>query len=120
MDISQLSSAPQVPYPPAVGMQAAPATAGVPVSSVPAPIQAPVKPAANAADLKIAVDALNKLLKPVARNIEFSIDESSGKTLIQVVDTDTNTVIRQTPSKEVLAIAREIDRIQGLLIRAKA
>lgn len=120
MDISQLSSTPQATYPPAVGMQAASATTGVPGSNISAPIQAPVKPAADAADLKLAVDALNKLVKPIARNIEFSIDESSGRTLVQVVDTETNTIIRQTPSKEVLAIAKEIDRIQGLLIREKA
>ena len=74
----------------------------------------------DAVELQRAVDAINKLLKPVASNIEFSIDQGSGRTLVKVVDTDTNTVIRQTPSKEVLAIARELDKLQGLLIREKA
>jgi len=84
-------------------------------------MQAPHKPTAvDATELQRAVDAINKLLKPIASNIEFSIDQGSGRTLVKVVDTETNTVIRQTPSKEVLAIARELDKLQGLLIREKA
>jgi len=77
-------------------------------------------PIVDAAELKHALDAINKFLKPVASNIEFSIDQDSGRTLVKIVDTETNTVIRQTPSKEVLAIARELDKLQGLLIREKA
>ncbi|BBP03866.1 hypothetical protein TPL01_04430 [Sulfuriferula plumbiphila] len=70
--------------------------------------------------MKHALDAINKFLKPITSNIEFSIDPDSGRTLVKIVDTETNTVIRQTPSKEVLAIAKELDKLQGLLIREKA
>ena len=78
--------------------------------------------AAKAIDAKLetAVASINKFLKPVASSIEFSIDEQSGRTLVKVIDTDTNDVLRQYPSKEALAISQELDKLQGLLIRDKA
>ncbi|MHB1176152.1 MAG: flagellar protein FlaG [Sulfuriferula sp.] len=126
MDISQISNATQVPTtPPASRPVAATGTSStipvIPANGVSTAIQAPSKPATvDAAELKHALDAINKFLKPVAGNIEFSIDQDSGRTLVKIVDTETNTVIRQTPSREVLAIARELDKLQGLLIREKA
>lgn len=128
MDISQISNATQVPNTPPADRPAASAAIGAP-SAIPTPpneggsvaIQTPSKPVAvDAAELKHALDAINRFLKPIASNIEFSVDQDSGRTLVKVVDTETNTVIRQTPSKEVLAIARELDKLQGLLIREKA
>ncbi|MDP2025192.1 flagellar protein FlaG [Sulfuriferula sp.] len=128
MDISQISSTTQVPITPPASRQATSAQTGAP-SAIPAvhnngtpvAIQASSKQdIVDPAELKRAVDAINQLLKPVASNIEFSIDQDSGRTLVKVVDTETNTVIRQTPSREVLAIAKELDKLQGLLIREKA
>jgi flagellar protein FlaG len=72
------------------------------------------------AALKKAVDAINHFLKPIASSIEFSIDKDSGRTLVQVIDTDTKTVLRQFPSKEAVAISNELDKLQGLLLRDKA
>jgi flagellar protein FlaG len=128
MDISQISNATQVPNTPPAGRQAAPAATGAPSAipaapnnGVPVAMQTPAKPAAvDAAELKQAVDAINHLLKPVNSNIEFSIDQDSGRTLVKVIDTETDTVIRQTPSVEVLAIAKELGKLQGLLLRDKA
>ena len=128
MDISQISSTTQVPITPPASRQATSAQTGAP-SAIPAvlnngasvAIQVPSKQdVVDPAELKRAVDAINQLLKPVNSNIEFSIDQDSGRTLVKVVDTETNTVIRQTPSREVLAIAKELDKLQGLLIREKA
>jgi hypothetical protein len=57
---------------------------------------------------------------PFSNNLEFSVDEGSGKTVVKLVDTETNTVLRQYPTKEALAIAKDIDRFQGLLINTEA
>ena len=67
-----------------------------------------------------AVAAINKFLEPIASSIEFSIDEESGRTLVKVIDTDTNDVLRQFPSKEALAISQQLDKLQGLLLKDKA
>ncbi|MBC7572837.1 MAG: flagellar protein FlaG [Herminiimonas sp.] len=72
------------------------------------------------AALNKAVDAINRFINPVASSIQFSVDEDSGRTLVKVVDTDTNTVLRQFPSKEALAISHELDKLQGLLVKDKA
>jgi flagellar protein FlaG len=71
-------------------------------------------------ELKGAVDAINAFLKPFSSSIEFSIDEDSGKTIVKLMDKETNTVLRQYPTKEALAIARDIDKFQGLLVNTEA
>ena len=75
---------------------------------------------AVAAHLEDAVSAINAFLKPISNNLEFSVDEGSGKTVVKLVDTETNTVLRQYPTKEALAIAKDIDKFQGLLINTEA
>ncbi|GAC1410560.1 MAG: flagellar protein FlaG [Burkholderiaceae bacterium] len=67
-----------------------------------------------------AIDAINRFLQPVNSSVRFAIDENSGRTLVKVIDTDTNDVIRQFPSKEALAISRDLDRFQGLLVKDQA
>ncbi|NMG45883.1 flagellar protein, partial [Aromatoleum toluvorans] len=67
-----------------------------------------------------AVAEVQKVLEPVAQNLRFSIDEDTGRTLVKLVDSTTDEVIRQIPSEEVLAISKALDRLQGLLIQQKA
>lgn len=75
---------------------------------------------ANKAELQDAVATSNNFLKTVTNAVEFSIDEDSGNTVVKVVDTSTKEVIRQFPTEEMLAIAKALDKIQGLLIKQKA
>lgn len=75
----------------------------------------------SAAQLKSAVDNINQMLKQANKGVEFSMDESTEKRVIKVVDSATGDVIRQFPSEEALAITRAIDNIQqGLLLKQKA
>lgn len=67
-----------------------------------------------------AVETINQFLQPVASSIQFSVDEESGRMLVKVIDTDTNDVLRQFPSKEAIAISSELSKLQGLLLREKA
>ena len=85
--------------------------------------QVAAKPVAepSAAQLQNAVGNINKALKQENRNLEFSVDESTKKTVFQLKDTETGDVIRQYPTEEMLAISRSIDQIQqGLLLKQKA
>lgn len=79
-----------------------------------------VLPAVNIKDLERAIGAVNEMLDPMARGLQFSVDESTGSTIVRLVDKETNEVLRQIPSKEMLSIARALDRVQGLLVDAKA
>jgi flagellar protein FlaG len=67
-----------------------------------------------------AVEASRKALGPAQGTIEFRVDESSGRTVVQVLDPATEEVLRQIPSEEMLAIARALDRMQGLLLSQQA
>lgn len=85
--------------------------------------QIAAKPAAepSAAQLRNAVDNINKALKQANRNLEFSVDESTNKQVVKLVDTETGDLVRQFPSEELLAISRAIDQIQqGLLLKQEA
>ena len=75
----------------------------------------------SAEQLKNVVDNINKTLRQSNRNLEFSVDETTQKQLVKLVDTETGDVIRQFPSEEALAISRAIDQFQqGLLLKQEA
>jgi len=80
---------------------------------------APAKPVDRAA-LESAVAQTNKMIQPIARDLQFSIDDNTKQTVVKVVDTSTNQVIRQVPSVEMLEIAKALDKLQGLLVRGSA
>jgi len=67
-----------------------------------------------------AVHSANRFFKQISQNLEFSVDEGSGRTITRLVDKETNVVLRQFPSEEMLSIGRALDQLQGLLIRQKA
>ncbi|MCZ7563163.1 MAG: flagellar protein FlaG [Burkholderiales bacterium] len=78
-------------------------------------------PAAVAAEaVRRAVETVNRALQRTTPMLEFRIDDQTGQTVVRVVDAATQQVLRQIPSEEMLAIARAIDRLQGVLVRQKA
>jgi flagellar protein FlaG len=85
------------------------------------PAAAPGSPA-NPADGAIAraITAVNAMLDPMARGLQFSIDQATGTTVVKLVDTETREVLREMPSREMLAIARALDRVSGALIYERA
>jgi flagellar protein FlaG len=70
--------------------------------------------------LKTAVKAANDFIQPFNDRLQFSIDKDSGTTIVKVIDTNTKEVIRQFPSEEMLAIAKGLDQMTGLLVKQKA
>lgn len=70
--------------------------------------------------LRAAVEKIQEFVSSAASDIEFSIDEESGRTIVKVIDRETEDVIRQIPSQEMLDLAKALDRLQGLLIKQKA
>ena len=87
----------------------------VPPASTPSQPQKP-----STEQIQQAVENLKRITQPIAQNLSFSVDESSGRTVIRVVDGTTNEVIRQIPSDEVLNLARELNKLSGLLLKQKA
>jgi flagellar protein FlaG len=70
--------------------------------------------------LDSATKAVNKFIEPHASNLEFQMDTQSGRTIMKLIDKETGSVLRQLPSEEMLAIARALDKLKGLVIQEKA
>ena len=70
--------------------------------------------------VKSAAQQINKVLQQFDRNLQFSVDSDTGINVVKVIDTQSKDVIRQMPTQEMLAIAKALDKLQGLIIRAKA
>jgi len=71
------------------------------------------KDAQSVAELAGAVNRLNGYLEETQRGLRFSIDDDSGRTIVRVIDTENDKVIRQIPSEEMLAVIRNISDIAG-------
>jgi flagellar protein FlaG len=74
----------------------------------------PEEPATRAAIL----DAV-RVLQTAATGLQFSLDESSGKMIIVVLDAVTKEVLRQIPSPEAMAISRALSRTQSALLQTQ-
>lgn len=83
----------------------------------------PVESVVNRAELEQALDVVNQAVALDQRSLSFSIDDVSGRSVIKVVDFETDELIKQIPSEELLKVAQDIKRLQeemgqsiGLLI----
>lgn len=91
------------------------------VSQAPAATDtATARPPTPAQEVQRAVALLNQLIEPITSSVSFKIDDITGKTVIRVMDTDTNTLIRQFPTEEALALTRMIDGQQGRILNTRA
>jgi len=64
--------------------------------------------APTSADLQNAVREINDFVQTVQRDLAFNLDETSGHTVIKVINRDSQELIRQIPTEEVLAIATHL------------
>lgn len=68
-----------------------------------------------------AVQNINKSLQAMSRDLEFSVDSDSNRTIVKVIDRKTQEIIRQIPSNEALEISKALDTaVQGLLMKQQA
>ena len=74
----------------------------------------------SAEKLEAAIDRLNEMMKSGQRSLNFSVDSSSEKVVVQVRDLSTDQVIRQIPNEEALRFAESLDRMMGLIFSEEA
>jgi len=84
----------------------------------------PQAQAVSAEELQNVVEQLNDHVQMVQRDLHFSVDDASGRTVIRVVNSETAELVRQIPSEEVLQISRslkeQVDDITGLIVQTSA
>ncbi|WP_449441059.1 MULTISPECIES: flagellar protein FlaG [Pseudomonas] len=73
----------------------------------------------DGANLKHAVQQIEKFVQSIKRNLEFSIDEQSGKVIVKVIASETGEVVRQIPSAEALKLAESLNNASHVLFDAK-
>lgn len=105
-------------------------TAALPSQGKVAPLVSPAVPAmvvpatqtqsAQEKDVQRAVDDLQQKVDAMGSGLRFSVDSESERVIVKVVDESTQKVLRQFPSEEVLKLAKDIDRMRGLLFNEKA
>lgn len=76
--------------------------------------------------LEEAVSQLKAYVQNAQRDMDFSVDDVTGRVVVKVIDSESKELIRQIPSEEMLAISRhlaetlEVDAPKGFLIELKA
>lgn len=63
-------------------------------------------------DIEKQVQNLQELSQVKGWSVNFSIDNESNKTIIKVVDADTQKTIRQIPSEDLLSISKRIQSLR--------
>lgn len=71
-------------------------------------------------ELAQALKSINAALQDRSPGLEFSIDRDSDRSVVKVVDKDTQEVIRQMPSREAIEIAKALDKLHSIMVKATA
>ena len=84
-----------------------------------APPQQAIEPSSE--QLDAAVSKLNDYVQNVQRTLSFSVDKDTGITVVKVIDTQTNELVRQIPAENVLKLAADIDKqTANLFVKERA
>jgi flagellar protein FlaG len=69
----------------------------------------------SAIDVAEAVERLTQLARETVRDLQFRVDDVSGRTVITVINATTKEVVRQIPSEEILTLARSFGAYGAIL-----
>ena len=79
--------------------------------------------AKNLADIREKLveisDLLSKDLESKSKSLKFSVDESTNRMLVTVLDKETGKVIKQIPSERLLKVAHSLAALKGILYDEK-
>ncbi|MDR0565049.1 MAG: flagellar protein FlaG [Azoarcus sp.] len=67
-----------------------------------------------------SVKQLNEFIRPYVTSLQFSVDKDLGKVVVKIMDSETDEVIKQIPSEEVLALTKALSKVSGLFVKQEA
>jgi len=100
------------------------ARSGTPVAAVAAvadaaPEPARQQPAAKPVEVRkieSVTKQIDSFLRSMNRSLQFRLDESSGRMIVSITDSETGEIIRQVPGEDALRIAQSLEnRLSGML-----
>lgn len=93
----------------------------------PTPTSAPATREADAAQVQEAVEQINNAVKEKRNDVEFAIDDDSGRVVVKLIDRQTQEILKQFPSEEVLQMSKalgetikKLGSLKGLIVEDKA
>lgn len=81
---------------------------------------APEKLPHSREDLEKAVGEIRDFVQSSQRQLDFSIDDSTGQVVVKVIATQSGEVIRQLPSELALKLAQSLSEVSSLLFDDQA
>lgn len=92
-------------------------------NALPESAGADLNPGANSKptpqQIESVVAKLSDFVQAVQRDLSFTVDDDTGETVIVVKDTQTDEVVRQIPSEDLLQLAQNLRDLQEKLESAK-
>jgi flagellar protein FlaG len=67
-----------------------------------------------------AAQQIQSFVQSMGRNLNFSIDSTTGYHIVRVTNPETGEMIRQLPSEELLRIAQSFEQLNAALVNQKA
>lgn len=71
-------------------------------------------------DPQALVDDLKDFVTRNDISLSFEVDKTTGRTVIKIMDKETDKVLRQLPPEELLELAASLDDLAGHFLNAKA
>ena len=71
-------------------------------------------------DMESAVKRLKDVAAQHDINLNFSVHKATGRTVIKVVDANTNKVVRELPPEQILDLMVSIEEMNGQLVSTTA
>lgn len=71
---------------------------------------------ARSVEVKEAVSKLNEYVQKTQRDLDFQLDEDSGKTVIRVYDRQSEQLVRQIPDEVALELAKNLNTDEPSLL----
>ncbi|MNP52950.1 flagellar protein FlaG [compost metagenome] len=105
---------------PAPAVQSGLAVGAAPSAPVPTVQEADKGKKPERAELEQAVSDIQTFVQSIHRQLEFSIDDTTGIVVVKVIASQSGEVVRQLPSEAALKLAQSLSDASSLLFDARA
>ena len=86
-----------------------------PVEPIQSSFKVNEKTTISSSDIQHAIDQLNMRMQKMNRNVNFSVDQASGRDVVRVTNQNTGELVRQLPFEDTLQFMRNLDHMIGLI-----
>ena len=91
-----------------------------PVEPIQSSFKVNEKTTISSTDIQQAIDKLNMRMQDMNRNVNFSVDQASGRDVVRVTNQNTGELVRQLPFEDTLQFMRNLDHMIGLIFDKKS